>query len=111
MHWLSAYPGRWLVAASFVFAALAAAVVVLWLALGADAICDFGLASSVFGTADWNWFPPGTTCTWTLGGVEHVDSPEWSRFAVLAVALGGVPLGLYLRRLLRAAHGADDSSR
>lgn len=101
----SAYPGRWLVAASFVLAALSAALVVLWLALGNDAIlmCDFGEASSLFGSADRSWLPPGTTCSWNVSDIEHVDSPDPSRFAVLAMALLGVPLGLYLRRLLRPA--------
>ncbi len=105
----SVYPGRWLVAASFVLAALSAAVVVLWLALGNDAtvMCDFGEASSLFGSADRSWLPPGTTCSWTVNGIEHVDSPDSSRFVVLAMALLGVPLGLYLRRLIRSAH--DDA--
>jgi hypothetical protein len=102
-------PGRWLVAGSFVLAALSAALVVLWLALGNDAIlmCDFGEASSLFGSADRSWLPPGTTCSWNVNGIEHVDSPAPSRFAVLAVALLGLPLGLYLRRLLRPAR--DDA--
>jgi hypothetical protein len=104
----SGYPGRWLVAASFVLAALSAAVVVLWLALGNDTLmCDFGEASSLFGSADRSWLPPGTTCTWNVNGIEHVDNPDLSRFAVVAMALLGVPLGLYLRPLLRPAH--DDA--
>jgi opacity protein-like surface antigen len=105
----SGYPGRWLVAVSFVLAALSAAVVAVWLALGNDAtlMCDFGEASSLFGSADRTWLPPGTTCSWNVNGIEHVDSPDPSRFAVLAMALLGVPLGLYLRRVLRPAH--DDA--
>jgi hypothetical protein len=42
-----------------------------------------------------------------VNGIEHVDSPDSSRFAILAMALLGVPLGLYLRRLLRPAR--DDA--
>ena len=99
-----AYPGRWLVAASFVLAALSAAVVVVWLALGNDTLmCDFGEASSFYGAAERSWLPPGTTCTWNANGIEHVDSPDPSRLAVVAMALFGVPLGRYLRRLLRPA--------
>ena len=50
----SSHPGRWLVVASFLPAALSAALVVLWLALGNDAtlMCGFGEASSRFGSAD-----------------------------------------------------------
>jgi hypothetical protein len=105
----SAYPGRWLVATFFVLAGLSAAVVVLWLAFAEDAalMCDLGEASSVFGNADRSWLPPGAMCTWDAGGVQHVDSPDLSRLAVLAMALLGVPLGLYLRRLLRPA--SDDA--
>ena len=100
----SAYPGRWLVTTSFVLAALSAAVVVVWLALGNDTSrCDFGEASSLYGVAERSWLPPGTTCTWSANGVEHVDSPDPSRFAVVAMAIFGVPIGLYLRRLVRAA--------
>ena len=97
------YSGRWLVAASFVLAALSAALVVLWLALGEEALlmCDLGEASSQWGSADRSWLPPGTTCRWVVNGTEHVDNPDPSRYAVLAMALFGVPLGLYLRRLLR----------
>ena len=51
--------------------------------------------------------PPGITCSWTVNGIGHVDRREPSRFAVLAVAVLGVPLGLYLRRLLRPAR--DDA--
>ena len=98
------YPGRWLVAASFVLAALSAALVLLWLAFGNDTLlCDFGEASSFYGVAERSWLPPGTTCTWTANGIEHVDSPDPSRFAVVAMALFGVPLGRYLSRLLRPA--------
>jgi len=104
----SAYPGRWLVATSFVLAALSAAWVALWLALGNDTtMCDFGEASSFFGVTERSWLPPGTTCTWNVNGLKHVDSPDPSRFAVPAMALLGVPLGLYLRRLLRPSH--DDA--
>jgi hypothetical protein len=100
----SVYPGRWLVAAFFILAGLSAVVVVLWLAFAEDAalMCDLGEASSVFGDADRSWLPPGTTCTWDASGVQHVDSPDLARFAVVAMALLGVPVGLYLRRLIRA---------
>jgi hypothetical protein len=98
----SGYPGRWLVGTSFLLAAISAVVVLLWLTVGNDPLmCDFGEASSLYGTADRSWLPPGTTCTWEMNGIAHVDSPEPARFAVLAMALLGVPLGLYLRRLLR----------
>lgn len=110
---MSAYPGRWLVAASFTLAGLSAALVVLWLALGNDALlmCDLGEASSRWGSADRSWLPPGTTCRWNLNGTEHVDRPDLARLAVLAMALLGVPLGLYLRRLLRpAAQDATDAA-
>jgi hypothetical protein len=106
---MSAYPGRWLVAASFVLSALSAAIVVLWLALGNEAMlmCDLGEASSQWGSADLSWLPPGTTCRWNVNGIEHVDGPDPSRFVVLAMAILGVPLGLYLRRLLHpASHNA-----
>jgi hypothetical protein len=43
-----------------------------------------------------------------VNGIEHVDSPDPSRLAVLAMALFGVPLGLYLRGLLHRSH--DDAA-
>jgi hypothetical protein len=106
---MSAYPGRWLVAASFTLAGLSAALVVWWLALGTDAMlmCDLGEGASVWGSADRSWLPPGTTCRWNVNGAEHIDRPDPARFVILAMALLGVPLALYLRRLLRpAAHDA-----
>lgn len=99
----SGYRGRWLVSAAVVSAAISATAVAFWLSLGTDAslMCDFGEGSSFVGSAERNWLPPGTTCTWYAKGIKHVDSPDPARFAVLAMALFGVPLGLYLRRLLR----------
>lgn len=64
-------------------------------------MCDFETASSFWGTAERSWLPPGTTCTWEVNGYRHVDSPDPSRFAVLAMALLGAPLGLFIRRALR----------
>lgn len=99
------YRGRWLVRSSFVLAGLSAALVVGWLVLATDRVlmCDLGEASSRWGDAERTWLPPGTTCTWWLDGTPHTDRPDASRLAVLAMALFGVPLGLYLRGLLRPA--------
>ncbi|GAB6983950.1 hypothetical protein [Nocardioides pyridinolyticus] len=97
----SAYPGRWLVGTSYALAALSAAIIVFWLWTAESSLrCDFAMASSFYGTAERTWLPPGTTCSWHAADTEHVDRPDPARLAVVAMALCGVPLGRYLRRLL-----------
>ncbi|QIK65145.1 hypothetical protein G7072_01270 [Nocardioides sp. HDW12B] len=97
------YPGRWLVGSSYVLGAVSLLLVALWLLFAEDSslMCDFETASSFWGTAERSWFPPGTTCTWEIEGFRHVDRPDPSRLAVLAMAVAGIPLGRHLRRLLR----------
>jgi hypothetical protein len=96
------YAGRWLINASFVLWALAAAVVVWWWAdpLNLANSCDLSGSSSVFGEASRSWLPPGTTCTWEINGIEHIDSPSHLRTLVLTTSLLGPFVSAYLRRLL-----------
>ncbi len=107
------YPGRWLVASSYALAGVSLVLVALWLLLGEDKslMCNFETASSFWGTAERSWFPPGTTCTWEVGGYRHVDRPDPSRLAVLAMGAAGIPLGRYLRRVLRPRSSGDEEGR
>lgn len=57
--------------------------------------CELGPGTSVFGTAEWSWLPPGRTCTWELPGGPHADEPPVARLGVLLLfALWGGSLML-----------------
>ncbi|MFB9313400.1 hypothetical protein [Nocardioides plantarum] len=100
------YPGRWLVNASFVGWGLCALLVVAYLApWGVDDMTDCALSSgaSAFGEASRSWLPPGVTCTWDLAnGAQYVDRPPLLRLLVVAMAVVGPLVSLYLRRVLRS---------
>lgn len=51
------------------------------------ASCALDPGSSLYGTAEWSWRPPGRTCTWNLEGVMHVDGPPAARLGVLLLFL------------------------
>lgn len=107
------YPGRWLVAASFALAGLSTAPVVLWLALGIDAMlmCDPGEAWSQGGPVDRSLVAARHNCRWNVSGTEHVDNPDPARFAVVAMGVTRRTSAGYLRRLLRpATHDAADAA-
>ena len=102
------YAGRWLLVTDFVGWALCTLyVVACWTSpsIVGDAGCELGSGSSVFGEASRSWLPPGTTCTYDLSNyglsADVVIGPSPLRLLVLAVALVGLPVLAYLRRLLR----------
>lgn len=45
--------------------------------------CEYPAGSSHYGHASWQWWYPGTRCTYTAadidgtGGTPHVDRPSW----------------------------------
>ena len=66
-----------------------------------DTACEFTPGSSNYGEASVSWLPPGRTCTYqdaTDPGQPHVDSPDWSRFLVLGIAVFGLPMARYMQR-------------
>lgn len=67
--------------------------------------CALDSGSSVYGTAEWSWLPPGRTCTWDLQGVTHTDGPPAARLGMLLLfVLWGVSL-LLLRPRTKEAPG------
>jgi len=64
----------------------------LALEAGAGSVgCELTPGSSVFGTPNWGWFPPGVTCTYLLpDGHTVVQGPPALRWLVAAVLLLGV---------------------
>lgn len=59
-------------------------VAVEQLLFGGPVGCELSPGSSVFGEAGWSWFPLGRTCTWSVGGVEVVDSPSLTELLIPA---------------------------
>ena len=37
--------------------------------------CELAPASSIYGTGDWSWIPPGLNCTYRLGEEGRVTVP------------------------------------
>lgn len=70
-----------------------------WYVTGSTA-CPLTPASSVYGTAEWSWLPPGRTCTWQLPGGTHADAPSPARvgIALLFILWGGSLLVLRRHR-------------
>lgn len=108
---MNAYAGRWLIIAGVAGWALCVLYVLACLvspSIVGDAGCELAPGSSVFGEASRSWLPPGTTCTYDLSDYglpdEVVIGPSPLRLAVVAGALTGGPVVLYLRRLLRTRH-------
>lgn len=100
------YPGRWLINASFILWGLCALLVIAYLAPWgvSDTSCDLAPGVSVFGDATRSWFAPGVTCSWdNLNGAQHVDRPPMARMIIVALAVAGPMVSLYLRGLLRAS--------
>jgi hypothetical protein len=101
---VSSYPGRWLVVLGLVLWVVSVLYLAACLAgpslLGGTA-CELAPGSSVFREASRSWLPPGTTCTWELGGYgRHVEGPSPLRLVVVVWALAGWPLTRYLHGLL-----------
>ncbi len=74
--------------------------------------CELAPGTSVYGDADWSWFPPGVECTYdedSLGRVaRHIDSPSLDRLAI-ALVLMLWPLTLAAVRAEAKAHGESSA--
>ncbi|MGW5878073.1 hypothetical protein ACWFMI_16165 [Nocardiopsis terrae] len=74
-----------------------------WYASGPSS-CPLEAGTSLYGTSDWSWFPPGQVCVWevTVGGESYpvTEQPSVARLGILAVLLlwGTSVLTLGLRR-------------
>lgn len=70
-----------------------------WYFTGSTA-CPLTPTSSIYGTAEWSWLPPGRTCTWQLPGGTHTDAPSLARvgIALLFILWGGSLLVLRRNR-------------
>jgi hypothetical protein len=67
--------------------------------LTGDVACPLDPNSSVYGTAQWSWLPPGRTCTWQLPAGTHIDGAPTARLGTLLLfALWGASLLLLRRR-------------
>lgn len=71
--------------------------------LSGPTACALDPASSLYGTSQWSWLPPGRTCTWQLALADrtytHTDDPPTARLGVLLLfALWGASLVLFRRR-------------
>lgn len=53
--------------------------------------CPLTPTSSLYGTAEWSWLPPGSTCTWEVPGGTHTDAPSSARvgIVILFILWGG----------------------
>jgi hypothetical protein len=61
--------------------------------------CPLDPNSSLYGTAQWSWLPPGRTCTWQLSEGTHTDGPPTARLGMLLLfALWGASLLLRRRK-------------
>ena len=114
---MSTFPGRRLVTAGFVLWAVSVLYVLGCLvapSVVGDTACELVRGSSVLGEVSRNWLPPGTTCTYDLsahGLPDVVVRPSPLRLLVLGVAVAGLPVLLYLRRLLLAQPKIGSASR
>lgn len=84
--------------------------------LGLEAVvhtCEFASDTSIFGDADWIWFPPGVECTYHADAVgsfaHHVDSPSVDRLGIAAVLLLW-PVTLTAVRAEAKAHAESSSA-
>jgi hypothetical protein len=79
---------RRLVIISLVVWVLCLAAYVVFLTVGhalGDLGCEYPAGSSLYGHASWQWWTPGTRCTYTE---RHIDSPSWaSGIAVMVLIL------------------------
>ena len=64
-----------------------------------DLGCERPVGSSIYGHASWQWWPPGTRCTYPAsefdavpGGKTGIDEPPIAS-GIVALALIAVPLG------------------
>jgi len=77
---------RRIVRASLVVWVLCLAAYVVFLTIGhalGDLGCEYPPASSIYGHASWQWWTPGTRCTYSA---RHIDSPS-SSSGTLAIIL------------------------
>jgi hypothetical protein len=50
-----------------------------------DLGCEYPAGSSNYGTASWQWWPPGTRCAYSA---HHVDRPSWASGTAVVVLIG-----------------------
>lgn len=75
-----------------------ALLAVEWYLTG-PAACPLNSTSSIYGTEQWSWLPPGRSCSWELPGGTHTDGPPTARVGILLLfALWGLSLLLLRRR-------------
>lgn len=69
-----------------------------------DVACPLDPNTSVYGTAQWSWLPPGRVCAWQVPGGTHTDGAPASRVGMLLLfALWGASL-LLVRRSKEGTH-------
>jgi hypothetical protein len=60
---------------------------VMFLVIGhnlGDLGCEYPEGSSIYGDPSWQWFPPGTRCSYSA---HHVDSPSWLSGAAVVLLI------------------------
>jgi hypothetical protein len=66
--------------------------------------------SNVDGTQQWQWFPPGMSCTYHVAGQTHTDSPPTARIGILALLVLWPTSTIALGRAAAAELKARDAS-
>jgi hypothetical protein len=77
---------------------------------------EFTPGTSDYGTAHWDWFPPGDTCTYAIvgdgapGSGQHADDPPIARVGELALLVLWPLSTVFIARRVRQLQTRPDTT-